>query len=314
MNQYSTVVIGGSAGSIDPLCSLVHSLPADFPCAVFVVVHTGRGGHSNLPHVLNFNSSLVAVYAEDGIAVAPGRIYVAPPDLHLTLDDGRMRVSPGPKENRNRPSINPLFRSAALTFDSKLIGVLLSGMLDDGTLGLWEVKKHGGLAVVQDPGEAAYSQMPKNALENVAVDYSLPVAEIGKLLTSLCTESISGYVRSEAEPSTSAVMNNSEYTQFECPDCGGTLKRITRGPLKEFRCTVGHSYSPESALLGHAELEEMKVWGAMAALLEGADLAEELAASSERPQAAELKKNAKAKRTLAQRLETGIKDLRPPLS
>jgi chemotaxis response regulator CheB len=179
------IVIGGSAGSIGPLKVITNDLPADFGAAIFVVQHTSPHFPADVPKLLSLGSALPVRYAIDQEAIAPARIYVAPVDEHLVLDRGRVRLQRSPKDPWNRPAINALFRSAAAAYGSSVAGVVLSGMLSDGTAGLWEIKNAGGVAIVQDPAEAERPEMPRNALENVEVDYCLPVAQIGPRLAKL---------------------------------------------------------------------------------------------------------------------------------
>ena len=172
------IVIGASAGGVEALKHLVSKLPSDLAAAVFIVVHIPATSISVLPELLNRWGPLTVTPPVDGAAIAPGHIYVAPPDFHLLLEPGRMRLLRGPRENHTRPAIDPLFRTAARAYGSRVIAVLLSGMLNDGTAGLIEVKRYGGLAIVQSPDDALFGDMPRSALNNVAVDYVLPITQI----------------------------------------------------------------------------------------------------------------------------------------
>lgn len=191
MIGHDIIAIGGSAGSIVALIQLVHSLPRDLPAAVFVVVHSSPKFPSLLPEILQRSGSLPAVHAEDGALIEPGRIYVAPPDRHLLVKGEYMRVVFGPKENRFRPAIDPLFRTVARVYGKRAIGVVLSGLLYDGTAGLFEIKERGGVAIVQDPQEAAVPSMPENAIKHVAVDHILCIEDIARVLSELSHESVS---------------------------------------------------------------------------------------------------------------------------
>jgi two-component system chemotaxis response regulator CheB len=179
------VVVGASAGGIEVLQGLVRGLPQDFPGSVFIVVHIPSWRKSALPEVLSSKGRLPAIHPRLGQAIEPGRVYVAPPDHHLLLDHGTVLLSRGPKVNRHRPAIDPLFRSAAEAYGERVVGVIASGSLDDGAAGLWWIKHHGGLAVVQSPEEAAFPQMPCSALERVTVDYVVRTSEMSELLTKL---------------------------------------------------------------------------------------------------------------------------------
>jgi two-component system chemotaxis response regulator CheB len=177
------VVVGASAGGVEALEVLVSGLPASFPAAMLVVLHMPAESPNILHHILNFQGPLPATVAVDGESIKPGHIYVASADHHLTIEDNQIQLTRGPKENRNRPSIDVLFRSAAQDAGSRVIGVVLSGMLEDGTAGLWAIKDRGGLALVQSPEDAICASMPMNAIEHVNVDAILPVAEMAARLT-----------------------------------------------------------------------------------------------------------------------------------
>src|SRR4051812_7572330 len=188
MAKKDIVVVGASAGGMQALEAMAAGLPPDLNAAVFVVWHLAPGVRSMLPIVLSRASGLPAAYPKDGDPIEPGRIYVAPNDHHLLLERGYVRVAKGPKENRFRPAIDPLFRSAAYVYSTRVTGVVLSGALDDGTAGLWAIKMRGGTAVVQDPAEAVHRSMPLSALDNVTIDHTLPAREIGQLLGRLARE------------------------------------------------------------------------------------------------------------------------------
>ena len=198
LDQCNIIVIGASAGGIQVLQKLVAGLPRSLRAAIFVVVHQPPWHKSELPRVLGRSGELPALHPAHGQAIDCGRIYVAPPDYHLLLEPDRVDLWRGPKENRHRPAVNPLFRSAAVAFGRRVIGVILSGFLDDGAAGLWWIKRYGGIAVVQDPEDAESPEMPVAALEHVKVDYVLPASEIGPLLTKL-TESESSQIDDQAQ-------------------------------------------------------------------------------------------------------------------
>ena len=183
---HDIIVVGASAGGVEALGELVSLLPADLPAAVFIVLHIPAYGTSVLPGILSRRGPLPAVHPADGEAIRQGRIYVAPPDHHLLLEkDGTVRLTRGPHENGHRPAVDTLFRSAARAYGPRVIGVVLTGTLDDGTAGLQVVKRRGGLAVVQDPEEALFASMPRAAIEAVAVDHVAALAEIGSTLARL---------------------------------------------------------------------------------------------------------------------------------
>ena len=188
MPDHGIVVVGASAGGVEALADLTASLPGDLPAPLFVVLHLPATGTSALPEILRRQGPLPAAHVKDGEPIRPGRIYVAPPDHHILLRTGHVHLSRGPRENGHRPAIDPLFRSAAREYASKVIGVVLSGALDDGTAGLVAVKSCGGVAVVQGPSDALYPAMPGNALEHVQVDHVVAAASMGKLLARLLAD------------------------------------------------------------------------------------------------------------------------------
>src|SRR2546421_6158345 len=191
MPGHDIIVIGASAGGVEALVKLAGQLPADLPASIFIVLHIPAQSPSLLPDILSRSGRLEAVHPQNGESIAPGRIYIAPPDHHLIVTRGHVRVIHGPKENRHRPAIDPLFRSAALAYGPQVIGVVLTGSLDDGTAGLIAVKQRGGLAVVQDPDDAYCGDMPRSALRYVkAPDYVLPVDQIAPKLIELTKEMV----------------------------------------------------------------------------------------------------------------------------
>ncbi len=191
MPEHDIIVVGASAGGVEALIILTGALPSNLQAAVFIVLHIPAQSPSLLPDILNRAGSLKVVSATDNAEIEYGHVYVAPPNFHLLVESEHIRVVSGPKENRHRPAIDPLFRSAATAYGSRVMGVILTGSLDDGTAGLQAIKICGGVAIVQDPQEALFPSMPMSALANVQVDYTLPLAQIGPLLGSLSHESSS---------------------------------------------------------------------------------------------------------------------------
>ena len=271
------VVIGASAGGLEPLEQLVSDLPPNFPAAIFVVVHVPATSISHLPEILGRKGPLSASHPPDGNRIRHGHVYVAPPDQHLVINDGHIQLSPGPKENRARPAVNPLFRSAALAYGPRVIGVVLSGSLDDGTAGLWEIKQRGGTTIVQDPMDAQFSDMPRNALENVPIDYVTPSRGLAALLMDLVGQPAD--LQTHQEEDMEEVMKDFQRTELTCPDCRGPISESRNG-TKEYRCRVGHRYSPQSYLANQEETQERTLWAALLALEEGVDVARELATHS----------------------------------
>jgi two-component system chemotaxis response regulator CheB len=271
MPNRDIIAIGASAGGVEALQKLVSGLPADFPAAVLVVMHLPSQGRSFLPQVLSTSGPLPANEAQDGERIDPGRIYVAPSDYHLLVSRGHIHLIRGPKEGRQRPSINVTFRSVAMAYYERAIGVVMTGMLDDGTAGLWEIKNRGGLAVVQDPDDAVCPSMPVSAMQDVAIDHRATAAEMGSLLNEL--------VRSErsAGEDVFAGYAGPRFCGVTCPECRGPVFEIERNGLFEFQCRSGHHYSTTTLLDEHMATQERKLFEAIVMLDEGADLSEYLA-------------------------------------
>jgi two-component system chemotaxis response regulator CheB len=294
MPDHGIVVVGASAGGVEALADLAASLPGDLPAAVFVVLHLPATGTSALPEILSRHGPLPAGHVRDGEPIQPGRIYVAPPDHHVLLRTGHVHLSRGPRENGHRPAIDPLFRSAAREYATRVVGVVLSGALDDGTGGLLAIKSRGGIAVVQDPADALYPGMPGNALQHAEVDHVLPAAAMGELLARLIADS----AEAPADPAPTGMRVEVEMegfsleafeghhpgrpSGFSCPDCHGVLWAIRDGGLERYRCRVGHAWSPESLLTQQSEALEAALWIALRSLEERAALARRLAEPARR--------------------------------
>ncbi|MBA2286337.1 MAG: chemotaxis protein CheB [Ktedonobacteraceae bacterium] len=310
MPGHDIIVIGTSAGGVEALVELVKSLPRGLPASIFVVLHIPPHSLSALPDILSRAGPLPARHPSDEEAIVPGRIYIAPPDHHLLLERDQMRVIRGPRENRHRPAIDPLFRSAALTYGSRVAGVILTGALDDGTAGLLAVKRQGGLTIVQNPDEALFPDMPRSALAHVDVEYVLPLAAIGPLLTRIVRQRDGGAPLTGILPSATlspdtlpvdvlpantmhvdaspkdmhteigiVEMNMPHDTQppgapsaFSCPECGGVLWEIYDEHLLRFRCQIGHSFSVESMLAEQSDTLEKTLWAALKILDERIEL------------------------------------------
>jgi two-component system, chemotaxis family, protein-glutamate methylesterase/glutaminase len=276
--SFPLIVMGASAGGFNILKDIISRLPNTFNAAVLIVWHIAPTVKSILPEVLNRASNLHAAHGRDGEKIVPRRIYVAPPDKHMLVEKGRIRITKGPKENRFRPSIDPLFRSAAYMYGPRVIGIVLSGSLDDGTAGLWQVKHFGGIAIVQDPKEAEYSSMPESALQQVEVDYCLPAAAIAELLGSLIDRKIPECPFSEiGEQVTAAeikialeenalensIMKFGELTPYACPECHGVLTAIKEGMIERYRCHTGHAFSANTLLDAITERVEDSLYNAI---------------------------------------------------
>jgi two-component system chemotaxis response regulator CheB len=289
------VVIGASAGGLAAFRTIVSALPADFPAAIFVVQHMASSAPSLLPELLGAFSSLPARHPDDGEAIERGTIYVAPPDHHLVIQPGHLHLVRGPKENGFRPAIDATFRSAALAYGRRVIGVVLTGMLDDGTAGLLAIKRHGGLALVQEPRDAAYPSMPQSACRYVDVDRVCRLDEVALQLIQLVHPDVGAEeVLMDDRTASEVGISNMERaalqradqlgtpSPFSCPDCGGVLAEYYDGELLRFRCQVGHAYSPDSFFAQQTEELDGSLWAAFRALDERVNLARRLAHEARR--------------------------------
>jgi two-component system, chemotaxis family, protein-glutamate methylesterase/glutaminase len=257
MAAHDIIAIGGSLGAADALARIFADFPSDLPAAVFVVVHVGPHV-SDLASRLKRRSALPVVTGRDGIPVEPGRIVVAPADRHLLVLDGVVRLGLGPRENMTRPAVDPLFRSAALSYGPRVIGVVLSGLLNDGVAGLAAVKQFGGLAVVQNPADARADSMPLEALRSCEVDYRAPAAELGGVLAQLAREPaaaaqpIPPELAFEVDIALGRAIDSpilariADPSPLSCPQCGGVLSEIRSKPPLRFRCQVGHAFTAEA--------------------------------------------------------------------
>ena len=275
------IVVGASAGGIEALRVLTGALPADLSASIFIVVHTSPEAPGMLADIFNRFGKLRATYATDGELIEKGRIYVAPPDHHLLIEPNRVRVTRGPKENRFRPAVDPLFRSAAQTYGPRVVGVILTGYLDDGTAGLGTLKQLGGTAIVQDPAGALVPFMPLNAMTHVKVDYCLPLEQIAPLLVQLTSEAREGdyqvpkeveievNIAKEQKALDAGVLHLGEPSNYACPECHGVLLQIKERSLLRFRCHTGHAYSVESLLADITDKMNDALWNSIRAFEEG---------------------------------------------
>ena len=299
MPEHDIVVIGGSAGGVETLVDLVSTLPEDFPGAIFVVIHFPSIGKSYLPQILSRSGALPAKHAEDGERIQPGRIYVAPPNSHLLLSNGKMHLSRGPKEHGLRPSVDSLFRTAARAYGTRVVGVVLSGTLYDGVAGSIAIKQDGGICIAQDPEEALYPGMPLNVIAQDHVDFILPSLEIGEKLIELSAEPDKKHSNNptgrskpmENELESALVQNDistfengeqqpNKNTIITCPECGGVLWYLDEGSIIRYRCHVGHTFSEESLLVEQTNSVESALWSAVRILEEKAALTARMAAKS----------------------------------
>ena len=269
------IVIGASAGGVEALQQVVADLTPDLPAALFVTTHLSPRSVSFLPEILSRSGPLPASHPMNGSPIRTGHIYVAPPDRHLLVHQDRIELSMGPKENRHRPAVNALFRSAAIAYGPRVVGVVLTGALDDGTAGLWDIKQRGGKAIVQDPKDARYPDMPRHALEQVPIDHVTTLRGLAPLLTDIVGQPVLIEAHTKGEP-----MTDVRRTALTCPDCRGPISEVRQGPITEYACRVGHRYSPVTFLAAYEETRERALWATVVALEEGAEVAQELAAHS----------------------------------
>jgi two-component system chemotaxis response regulator CheB len=278
------VVMGASVGGVEALSQVVGSLPENFPGTVFAVLHIASDSESHLATILARAGRLPVEAAADGVKIRPGRAYVAIPDHHLLVKNGHMSVVRGPRENRHRPAIDPLFRTAAKAYGPRVVGVILTGSLDDGTAGMIAVKVRGGTTIVQDPAEAFSSGMPRSVMRYLEVDHVLPIAKIGSVLSDLAREPVS---MEEAPPPSEEMVQETRIAELDpralqseddekpgvlapvtCPDCHGNLWEIQEGDHVRFRCRVGHALSAGSMLAAHDDAVEQALWEALRSLEE----------------------------------------------
>lgn len=284
----NVVAVGASAGGVEALTSFAAGLPPQLPCAIVVALHMPAGAPSALARILDRHGALPAITAQSGAPLQHGTIYVARPNYHLLVDDGRIVLSEGPTENGHRPAINALFRSVAVAHRQRATGILLSGVLDDGVLGAAAIRSRGGTTIAQAPDDALFPGMPRNAIAAGTMDYQLPAAEMGGLLKELTVRALEEVemapdVNMELENriamagrfatdfDTGALGPPSGYT---CPDCNGSLVSISAG---NYRCQVGHAWTADALLHARDDEVEDALWVAMRSLQEKAKLSRRLA-------------------------------------
>ncbi|MCU1383048.1 MAG: CheB methylesterase [Acidobacteria bacterium] len=291
LSNSRVIVIGTSAGGLDALRTLIAALPPNFPAPIAIVMHTAPQSPGVLAGILARIGRLPAVNVTGVERLTPGTIYVAAPDCHMVIEPGRIRATKGPNENRFRPAIDPLFRSAGQVYGPGAIGVILTGNLDDGTVGLWTIKRLGGIAIVQDPADALCPSMPASALSRVDVDHQVPLTEVAPLLVRLTAEvpdagefTVSDEIRmeidiaSERHPLEAGLEQAADPSPYACPECHGVLLQVKGdGPVR-FRCHTGHAYSVGSLMAEVDEKIAEALWNAIRTLEEAALLRGRLSA------------------------------------
>ncbi|HVG41096.1 MAG TPA: chemotaxis protein CheB [Chitinophagaceae bacterium] len=276
MSKKDIVVIGASAGGVIALMELFKRIPKNFEGYIFVVQHLSPFSPSVLPQILSRSGHLKAQHPEDGEEMKLNTIYIAPPDHHLLIEKDKVMVKKGPKENRFRPSIDALFRSAAYNYGSRVVGLVLSGLLDDGTSGLWSIKRKGGTTIIQDPMDAEFPSMPLNVLEYVDVDHSVTINEMGELLNQITKEKATAAAMLSEEEMEQlrvevniaaqdnafemGVLEKGSLTSLTCPECSGSLVQFTEGKIVRFRCHTGHAFTDSALLAGVTKAVEENLW------------------------------------------------------
>ena len=279
------------------LRSLLPKIPADIQATFLVVVHTSQTGPYLLPKLLQRQTDLDFASVEDKKPISYGKIYVARPNLHLLLEDEHIRVVFGPKENGLRPAIDPLFRSAAAVHQSRVIGILLSGGLDDGVAGLWDIHCCGGTTIVQDPNSAAFPDLPRNALNAVKADYVAPPEKIAEILRGLVNSAagetrnledeqdrigLENAIETEPEDRATKLQQMGKLSGYTCPGCGGPLWKLRTGTVDRYRCRVGHGYSSASLFEACWETSERQLYGALQILEENVQVGNQIIRKAEK--------------------------------
>jgi two-component system chemotaxis response regulator CheB len=290
MDADRIIAVGTSSGGVDALRTLVSGLPGDFATPICVVQHIGAHAPGILHQILARAGPVPTFKVEQDMPLRAPGIYTARPDFHLVIENAAVRITKGPRENRFRPAIDPLFRSAAATYGRGAIGVVLTGDLDDGTSGLLAIKQQGGVAVVQDPNDAVFPSMPRSALRHVPVDHVVPVADLASLLVSLTATPLEDgrhievpavletevTIAAGGDAREAGVMRLGEPSTYACPDCHGVLLEVHDDGVPRFRCHTGHAYSIESLADALSEGIEDTAWSAVRALDESSSLLERL--------------------------------------
>lgn len=293
MAQRDIVVVGASAGGVEALKIFIKSLPTDLHVSVLVVLHIPEHSKSRLAEILQLETSMPVVSAEDEEIILPDKIYVARAGRHMIVEDEKLIFGYGPKENRFRPSVDALFRSAAYTYKSRVIGILLSGAMDDGNSGLWTIKRLGGLAVVQEEREAIFPQMVMNAKHHIDIDHEVPAAKLGPLLRQIVNDAPPSDIEELSEEAAKMLeleiivakrdnayelrlLEYGKFTPITCPECHGALVQLVEGRIIRYRCHTGHAFTVSSLLAGISLSIHNQLWQAMKGMEENSILLEKL--------------------------------------
>lgn len=278
------IVIGASAGGLKAVAEWLSGLPRT-DAAIFVVLHVSKNSMGDvIAFHLQKQTTMTCKVAVHGEEIQQGHVYIAPPDHHMIIKEDKIVINNGPHENRWRPSIDVLFRSAAVAFNSNTIGIVLSGLLDDGTSGMSAIKKSGGIAIVQEPDEAEYSDMPLNVLKNVEVDFRVPVSDMKYILQDIFAKGIKEPVSVPPEVKIEAEITEKLSSRIDdlreiasqsvlnCPDCGGGLWKVNNDVITRYRCHTGHVYTEKVLMQMQSENIEESLWVAIRILEERRNL------------------------------------------
>jgi two-component system chemotaxis response regulator CheB len=292
-NPKFVIVVGTSAGGMNALSEFTSQLHPEIDAAVFIVMHLSGTGISNfLLNTLQPITNLKCEIAEEGASIKKGHIYIASPNVHLLVKKGEIILGRGPEENRWRPSIDVLFRSAAAAYSTRAIGVILTGLLDDGTTGMLAIKRSGGTCIVQDPNEAEYPDMPFSVLENMEVHYCISLSQMAEVILGITQTTpdeiaapddvlIESQIAERVVVDYDYVKQLGEKSIYACPDCGGGLWDITKGrdggKVIRYRCHIGHSYSEKDLVIKQGEIFESTLWTALRIMEERRNLLKKMA-------------------------------------
>lgn len=289
------IVVGASAGGMAALKQLVAQFPQDFPAPIFIVNHMSADTTGEaLVRVLDRSSSLTCVHGHDNQAFKSGNIYLAPSDQHMLIVEGKILITKGARENRSRPAIDPLFRSAAVAYGNRVVGIILTGYLDDGTSGMMAIKRCGGVCIAQDPEDAAYPDMPQSVITNVGADYCVPISEMGAVLSELVRRKlpenkpppedlvIEAKIAQRVLSDLPSVEALGEQVPYNCPDCGGVLWKVTDGDLLRYRCHTGHAFTSSVLLAQQTVKIEETLWVALRMFEERQNLLETMSKNESR--------------------------------
>ena len=272
------IVIGASAGGIKAISKVIQGISETIDAAILIVLHVShKSSAHNISEIFQRSTALECLVASDGVEIERGKIYLAPPEHHLIVSDHLLHLTKGPEENKYRPSIDVLFRSAAVHFSNKIIGIILTGMLDDGTSGMWAIKRSGGACIVQDPNQAEYPDMPLSVINNMDVDFVSELGLIGGLLTELTSFGqdseapvqapqeviLESQIAEKTAVGIDAVEQIADKSVFACPDCGGNLWAVKGDVINRYRCHIGHAYTEQDLVVKQAETASATLWVAL---------------------------------------------------